>query len=869
MPSYDAFISYSRSDRDRVAALIERLRGDRFKVWFDDDDIVPGIRLAMQLGEAIDASRHTIACLSDNYLVREWTEYEVSVTHGHDPAGRTGRLIPVVVRDLTVAIPGPLAQLARLDLTDPLGFEKSYRRLADQLWSSAGSTAPTPDAGYASAVAFEHLDDPALALIYSRQATGRLAQQLYRKYLGEVPADSTFDELIDALLMSAVLPKEASMPLAVLQAFGRQAMHADTIAITHRVVTPAIDALRMLTDWMFPERHRQQTWAETWNLLPIENSLSERRIPGSRYVLREPQLCRNSLGPLYPGIDTETQEPVSVNLVTLPESAEQRFFADVSRFKRLDAANVLRPVDAGRLVVDGQRHGLYLVMPPLDGMSAQDLVERAGRLPERAAYELCLRVATALAGFHGARPPLVHGDIKPANILVGAFGTVGVLCIGEQVASAALPQNADGRVDSFHFASPEQRHGQPLTPMTDLHALRTMLIYLLTGAHESPVAQRRPVAEPAATVVAAVAACHDAAECCRVLADALRDMTVGTAGGGDLRSVVTAHMAATERPWFAQPDPLTLVAAFPVVSRLAWPLGDDRVLVWENGSATLAIMRGAELVWRDSGPVAVRRVVTDGTGRRLAVGGWTGAVRHLVDGQPVASTTIDGAVGDLRFHRDDLVVGGWKRALVRVAADGSVRTLVPVHRGVHRIAVSERGDRFTVADQSGGLTSYGGDRPVETLPTIGPIADIAYAGSKLIVLADEALYGVRLDGTRTRSVVTPGAFALGRAVGPGQCLLLVATGDGDPAGPTVQAWHIDEEERRRVAFTLEPGETVLSVCVAGDRLTVSRPGGGCAYRRYGEVVHTWPDAVGAHVSDDGRRIAVSRTGRVELYEDPR
>jgi hypothetical protein len=164
---------------------------------------------------------------------------------------------------------------------------------------------------------------------------------------------------------------------------------------------------------------------------------------------------------------------------------------------------------------------------------------------------------------------------------------------------------------------------------------------------------------------------------------------------------------------------------------------------------------------------------------------------------------------------------------------------------------------------------YGADRPVETLPAVGPVADIAYAGTRLIVLTDEAVCGVRLDGSRTPAVATSGAFALGRSAEAGHCLLLVAIDGGDPAGPAVQAWHIDEAERRRAGFRLEPGEALLSICAAGDRLTVRRVDGGCAYRRDGDLVLAWPDAIAAAVSDDGRRVAVSRPHRVEVYEDPR
>jgi nucleoside phosphorylase len=615
----------------------------------------------------------------------------------------------------------------------------------------------------------------------------------------------------------------------------------------------------------------QQDWAEVWDALPIGSSLAERRIPNTPYRLRSPRFSRNSLGPLYAGTDEARHEPVSINLVMLPPDSESRFFEEVSRLMRLTAANVTSPRDAGYVVVDGVKRCLYLVLPAPDGIGVQELVERHGPLPKRATYELCLGIATALVGVHEADPPIVHGDIKPASVVVSAFGTVSVLCIGHQVSSAptaATSQNAD----SFHFASPEQRDGRPLTAMTDLFALRVVLVHLLAGTHpaDSISAPEAALAhdDGVRALLDRLGDVHSAVETCRVLRDALR---AAPTDDPDLKSIVRPHIAGTQH-WFPVFAPryqrqLHHLDVCPIAARRAWPLGEDTVLVWELGTETLAVVRGTDLLWRDDGPLPVRKAVA-GPGGRLAVAGWNGVVRCFTGGTLTARATLDGAIGDLRYAGSDLLVGAWNRALVRICDDGVARDLLAVDRGVHRIAVSDRGDRFAVADQSGGLMIYSDDRRVDTLPALGPVADIAYAGSRLVVLGDEAVAAVRLDGTRTAAVASPGAFALQSVSESGWCLLLIVT-EGGPAGPVVQAWRIDEAERRRASFVLAAGETPLSMCATGRRLTVVRAGGGCAYRRDGVDLVTWSDAVSAQVSTDGQHIAVCRPGRVELFEDPR
>ena len=48
---------------------------------------------------------------------------------------------------------------------------------------------------------------------------------------------------------------------------------------------------------------------------------------------------------------------------------------------------------------------------------------------------------------------------------------------------------------------------------------------------------------------------------------------------------------------------------------------------------------------------------------------------------------------------------------------------------------------------------------------------------------------------------------------------------------------------------------------------LSGPGGGCGYRRDGTQTMTWPGALAATVSGDGRLVTVVRPDRVDLYED--
>jgi hypothetical protein len=358
--------------------------------------------------------------------------------------------------------------------------------------------------------------------------------------------------------------------------------------------------------------------------------------------------------------------------------------------------------------------------------------------------------------------------------------------------------------------------------------------------------------------------------------DALREEVEGTAAATPEK--VAPAMAALGRlgEWkFGErpspgPEPpssdLSRVAVSRVDARAAWPLAEDEIVAWDR-AGRLRIMRGDQVRWQDRERLDLRRVTTAADGR-LAVGGWCGAVRSFAGRSgPVAEFRLDGTVGDLRFVRDALIAGSWKRELWRIGDDGERRELVPVQGGVHRIAVPERGDRFALAELSGRIDFYlaTGDLHGHPQPATGSLADIAYAGRRLVLLTDEAVAGLRVDGARSEPVPLPGAFALWPSGDHGHCLLLIRSGPPGRQAAT-RLLQIDEVDRHLPFLTLPAGDRLLSADATGFRL-VTRRAEGCAYWRDRTQVMFWPAATAAAISGDGRRLAVCRERQVELYED--
>lgn len=808
-PVFDVFISYAVADKNVVAPFVTALKRDGFKVWIDYEQMAGGVPVIDQLDDGISQSAHMIVCLSDAYLDRRWTKAELGISVTSDPDARDVRTIPAILRPLTVEIPRYLSRLTICDLTNEHNdYDRQYDLVTRMIRRRVTSAAPGKEAvAEICGAPFEHIDQPELALFEAYRAYRELCRFLYRQKSGDIPTHVDFSWITDRLMMLPSLPTEIRDALATMEGYGRQVVpgYVDAPAVTAQTIVSPLKTLATLTEWVFPGWRRPDEQTDVVDSLPVHED-GTRRLPGTDYVLRLPALGRVALGPYYAARDIGRDKAMTVVLVEPPPADERAFRRQVARFEHRHRG-VLVAEDGGELVVGGRRLH-YLAMPAVDGACAESLVGQ--KLPPRAAHELVLGIAEVLRGLHEADPPVVHGDVVLGNVIVGALGTV-TLCPGRPGA--------------------ETRAG-------DLGALAALLEELAPGE----VADR-------------LASCATAARACQILRAACRELPPE----GSLGSVYRRHRKTTEAPRPSAGGP-QLVESCRIDSRGAWPLDDGRLVVWERGTDTLVVVEGEETLWRDTGPVLVRRVA-HGPDGRLAIGGWDGEVRGFAGGMLAFKARMDGAIGDLCFVGDDLVAGSWKHKLWRFTPDGQRQELLDVKAGVHRIAAAG-GHGFAVADLSGGLAIYGDNRTGANMPAVGFVTDLAYAGTRLVLLTGEALTSVRLDGSIGGSEARPGARRLLRGSAPGHCTLVVETATG------TETWLLDEADRHVRDRVFPTGYRLTDVCGVAGRFILSDPDGGYAYWRDGEQQALWRNATTVAISRDGRLIAVSRPDVVELYEDP-
>ena len=188
------------------------------------------------------------------------------------------------------------------------------------------------------------------------------------------------------------------------------------------------------------------------------------------------------MGEVYEAYDTQRDRYVALKLLPEEFSADEEY---VKRFRResqvaarLREPHVIPIYDFGE--VGGQ---LFIDMRLVDGADIGALLEEHGRIPPQRAVHLISQVALALDAAHA--DDLVHGDIKPSNILVKLSDFVYVVdfgiarSVGSRPTSLAITGPTTG---TLHYVAPEWFSGGAVDGRADVYSLACVLYECLTGA---------------------------------------------------------------------------------------------------------------------------------------------------------------------------------------------------------------------------------------------------------------------------------------------------------------------------------------------------------------------------------------------------
>lgn len=172
------------------------------------------------------------------------------------------------------------------------------------------------------------------------------------------------------------------------------------------------------------------------------------------------------------------QVAVKVDFRPLDDDGQQRrFLREAGAAGRLSGhPGIVTVHDAGLLPDDRP----YLVLELCPGGSLSAWLAPEKRVSIERVRDVGVRVADALAAAHARG--VIHRDVKPANILVDAYGNVGLTDFG----LAAIPEPGAELSVTMEaltpaYAPPEVFHAQPTTEVGDVYSLSATLYALLAG----------------------------------------------------------------------------------------------------------------------------------------------------------------------------------------------------------------------------------------------------------------------------------------------------------------------------------------------------------------------------------------------------
>jgi serine/threonine protein kinase len=132
----------------------------------------------------------------------------------------------------------------------------------------------------------------------------------------------------------------------------------------------------------------------------------------------------------------------------------------------------------------------WLAMRLARGGTADRLLAEHGALPADFVAVLLDQLLDALAAVHAAG--LVHGDVKPANLLLDATGTGRPhVWLADFDAATGIGEVARAGTDAY--VAPEATRGEPADPRHDLYAAGVTATELLTGRPPPSAPRRGPL----------------------------------------------------------------------------------------------------------------------------------------------------------------------------------------------------------------------------------------------------------------------------------------------------------------------------------------------------------------------------------------
>ncbi|NRA95953.1 MAG: serine/threonine protein kinase, partial [Planctomycetes bacterium] len=203
----------------------------------------------------------------------------------------------------------------------------------------------------------------------------------------------------------------------------------------------------------------------------------------NRYVIKQ-LVGRGGMGAVYEAWDPDLRRKVALKVATQieEEKAKKRVLNEARASAALRCENIVTIYDVG---TDGGTP--FISMEFVEGKTLAQVIEEEGALSGQRFWEIASGLCEGLSLAHDRDEPVIHRDMKPANVLVhrhvAKITDFGIAKVTRRSTGAQGQETGGHDVGGGTAAtmSPEQINDQPVDNRSDLYSLGCVLYMMATG----------------------------------------------------------------------------------------------------------------------------------------------------------------------------------------------------------------------------------------------------------------------------------------------------------------------------------------------------------------------------------------------------
>ena len=220
-----------------------------------------------------------------------------------------------------------------------------------------------------------------------------------------------------------------------------------------------------------PETPTDPDWDELSKRITVEGALHRHdpavfsRIKIGRFDAQV-EIGRGGFGIVFKALDPKLNRWVALKLcLTRTPDAIDSLLEEARVLAKLDHPNIVAVLEPGEY-----EGSVFFAMPYIDGQNAAQFSVRAPRPSCQEVLDVFIDVASGLAAAHDAH--IVHGDVKPRNVLIGSDNRTRIadFGLGRRVIEDADESEQEGlrhRAGTLYYMAPERLRGEPADAKSD------------------------------------------------------------------------------------------------------------------------------------------------------------------------------------------------------------------------------------------------------------------------------------------------------------------------------------------------------------------------------------------------------------------